>query len=150
MSSCDIMSLLTPINFQHFQLDWVICSPLVTTKESLDCTFTLFAFLYPIGGRQGPDQCSFVTIYGHSLFSPVTYGVIHQWFYQWPNLWFLSILFNSLWPSGAIWCQKQIQMKACCLIAANHYLNQCWLIINEAQWQSPEGSSIRVTQTVTH
>ena len=31
----------------------------------------------------------------------------------------------------------------CCLTEKSLYLNQCWLIISEVQWQSPEGSRIR-------
>ena len=48
------------------------------------------------------------------------------------------ILFNSLWPSDAIWRQGSgstlAQVMACCLTAPSHYLNQCWLIISEIQW----------------
>ena len=54
---------------------------------------------------------------------------------------------NSLWPSDAIWQHRSgstvVQVMACCLMAPSHYLNQCWLIINEVQWQSPEGNVIR-------
>ena len=46
---------------------------------------------------------------------------------------------NSLWPSDAIWRQRSgsamAQVMACCLTAPSHYLNQCWLIISEAQWR---------------
>ena len=31
---------------------------------------------------------------------------------------------------------------ACCLTAPSHYLNQCWLIISEVLWHSPEGNFI--------
>ena len=45
---------------------------------------------------------------------------------------------NSLWPSDTIWWQRSgstlAQVMACCLSAPSHYLNQCWLIISEAQW----------------
>ena len=48
--------------------------------------------------------------------------------------------YNSLRPSDAIWWQKTgstlTQVMACCLTAPSHYLNQCWLIINEVQWHS--------------
>ena len=47
---------------------------------------------------------------------------------------------NSLWPSDAIWWHRSgstlAQVMACCLTAPRHYLNQCWLIINEVQWHS--------------
>ena len=44
-------------------------------------------------------------------------------------------MFNSLWPSDAIWRQRSgsilAQVMACCLTAPSHYLNQCWLIISK-------------------
>ena len=49
-----------------------------------------------------------------------------------------QVFVNSLGPSNAIWWQKTgstlAQVKACCLMAPSHYLNQCWLIISEVQW----------------
>ena len=46
--------------------------------------------------------------------------------------------FNSLWPSDAIWCQRSqstlVQVMVCCLMAPNHYLNQCWHIMSNVQW----------------
>ena len=48
---------------------------------------------------------------------------------------FISLLFNSLWPSDAIWQQGSrstlVQVMSCCLTAPSHYLNQCWLMISE-------------------
>ena len=38
-----------------------------------------------------------------------------------------------------------VQLLACCLTAPSHYLNQCWLTISEAHWDSPEGN---FTETV--
>ena len=50
---------------------------------------------------------------------------------------------NSLGPSDAIWWHKSgstlAQAMACCLMAPNHYLHQCWLITSMVQWQSPKG-----------
>ena len=50
-------------------------------------------------------------------------------------------LHNSLWPSDAIWRHRSwstlAQVMTGCLMAPSHYLNQCWLIINEVIW--PEG-----------
>ena len=44
-------------------------------------------------------------------------------------------IFNSLWPSGAIWhhgtWSTLVQVMAYCLMAPCHYLNQYWLIISE-------------------
>ena len=57
----------------------------------------------------------------------------------------MSQLVKSLQPSDAVWRQRSwstlAQVMACCLTAPSHYLNQCWLIISEVQWQSPEGTS---------
>ena len=36
-----------------------------------------------------------------------------------------------------------VLVMACCLRALSNYLNQCWLIISEIQWQSPEGNFTR-------
>ena len=53
-------------------------------------------------------------------------------------------IFNSLRPSDAIWRQRTestlANVMACCLMAPSHYLNQCWLIISEVLWYSPEGN----------
>ena len=49
---------------------------------------------------------------------------------------------NSLWPSEQIWWQRSgstlVQIMACCLMATSHYLNQCWLLLHQALWHSPE------------
>ena len=53
-----------------------------------------------------------------------------------------SLIFNRLWPSDAIWRQRTgsplSQAMVCCLMAPSHYLNQCWIIISEVFWHSPE------------
>ena len=52
--------------------------------------------------------------------------------------------FNSLGPSDAIWPQISgstlAQVMACCLMAPSHYLNQCWLMISEVLWHSPDSN----------
>ena len=46
----------------------------------------------------------------------------------------------------AIWQQRSgsasahVLVMACCLVASSNYLKQCWLIISEALWHSPEGN----------
>ena len=45
--------------------------------------------------------------------------------------------------SGTIWCMiwsTLTQMRTFCLTALGHNLNQCWLIISEVLWYSPEGN----------
>ena len=49
-----------------------------------------------------------------------------------------------LWPSDVIWQQASrstlAQVMACCLMAPSHYLNQCWLMIIEVLWPSPNSN----------
>ena len=59
---------------------------------------------------------------------------------------------NSLRPSDAIWRQRSgstsDQVMAWCLMAPNHYLNQCWLIISKAEWHSSKGKFTRDTSVI--
>ena len=63
-------------------------------------------------------------------------------------------MFNSLWPSDAIWRQRSgstlAQVMACCLTAPSHYLTQCWLIISKVQWHSFKGKFTRHTSAINH
>ena len=56
------------------------------------------------------------------------------------------VLLNSLRPNDAIWRHRSqptlAQVIAWCLMAASHYLNQCWLPIREVIWHSPEKKAI--------
>ena len=49
---------------------------------------------------------------------------------------------NSVWPSDIIWWHRSgltlAQVMASCLTAPSHYLSQCWLLISEVVWHSPE------------
>ena len=59
---------------------------------------------------------------------------------------------NSLWLGDALCWHRSgstsAQVMACCLTAPSHYLNQCWLIIGEVKWQSPEGNIISYTSAI--
>ena len=59
---------------------------------------------------------------------------------------------NSI--ASAIWQQGSrstlVQVMACCRTAPSHYLNQCWLIIIEVQWRSPEGNFISDTSSINY
>ena len=50
--------------------------------------------------------------------------------------------FNSLWPVYGIWHMRSwstlAQVMVCCLMATSHYLYQCWLLITEILWHSPQ------------
>ena len=52
--------------------------------------------------------------------------------------------FNSLWPSDKIWWYRSeptlAHAMACCLTAPSLYLSQCYLLIFEVLWHSPESS----------
>ena len=56
----------------------------------------------------------------------------------------LSDTDNPLGPSDTIWQHRSgstlAQVMACCLMAPSHYLNQCWLMMSEIWWHSPEGN----------
>ena len=45
-------------------------------------------------------------------------------------------------PYGNINLVNIGQVMACCLLAPNHYLNQCWLLISKLLWHSPESNFI--------
>ena len=57
---------------------------------------------------------------------------------------------NTLWPSDAIWQHRSgstvAQVKAWCLTAPSHYLNQWWLLISEVVWHPSEGNFTASTQ----
>ena len=54
----------------------------------------------------------------------------------------LHHMVNSLWPSDIVWHHgsgsKLAQIMTCWLTAPSHYLNQCWIIINQVLWHSPK------------
>ena len=49
---------------------------------------------------------------------------------------------NSLWPTDITWRHRSVstlaRVKACCLTAPSHYLNQCWPLFSEILAHSPE------------
>ena len=59
---------------------------------------------------------------------------------------------NSLCSNDAIWQRRSGstlgQIMACCLMAPSHYLTQCWLIMSEFLWHSPEGNFARNAQDI--
>ena len=90
-----------------------------------------------------------------ALFTYVSLGlnelIIHAWvtIYNYYHLlgfyWIClieNLILNTLWPSDIIWWQGSrstlAQAMACCLTAPSHYLNQCWLMISEVLWHSPD------------
>ena len=59
---------------------------------------------------------------------------------------------NSLWPRDFIWRQGSRstlgQVMACCLTAPSHYLNQCWPMISEVLWHSPDSNFTENTEDI--
>ena len=45
-------------------------------------------------------------------------------------------------PSGS----TLAHVKACCLMASRHYLNQCWLLISEVLWHSSQSNFTAISQ----
>ena len=60
--------------------------------------------------------------------------------------------FNSLGPSDAIWRHKSLStlalVMAWCLTAQSHYLNQCWVMIGEVLWHSPDSNLTENTDDI--
>ena len=54
---------------------------------------------------------------------------------------YFALYRNALWSSAAIWRRSTlVQLKASCLTASNHYLNQYWLTINGVLYHSFQGN----------
>ena len=68
------------------------------------------------------------------------------------SLWNMTYLINLLGPCNTIWRQRSrstlTQVMACCLMAPSHYLNQCWLMISEVLWHSPDSNLTEYTSVV--
>ena len=65
-----------------------------------------------------------------------------------PAILFFPQCVNSLWRTSDVIFRHKCgstlaQIMACCQETPSHYLNQCWLIISEVQWQLPEGNFTR-------
>ena len=61
-------------------------------------------------------------------------------------------LINSLSPADALWQHRfrsAVAHGPGKLMAPRHYLNQCWIIISDVMWHSPEGNFTVSTQVTT-
>ena len=77
---------------------------------------------------------------------------LQRWFTKWFKKKYLACIcwplcpnLNSLWPNNTIWWVTKSgstlsQIMAFCLMAPIHYLDQCWILISEVLWHSPEGN----------
>ena len=84
-------------------------------------------------------------LWSNFLETPMVYKKSHDSVTLWRSACqYLYVYFflNSLWPSDVIRQQGTestlAQIMACCLTAPSHYLNQCWLMISEVLWHSPD------------
>ena len=138
---------------QDFEWRWSV--PLFKCLTVLEFSFILF------------DLCLLITFFNFIMnYVPI----VTFWIFTYHKIWILSIMFcfiwsywiiyflaclevsclNSLGPSHAIWRQRSgstfAQVMACCLMTSRHYLNQCWLIIDNVEWHSSKASSQEITQ----
>ena len=64
-----------------------------------------------------------------------------------------SVAINAFWSRDVTWRHRSeltlAHIMACCLTAASRYLNQCWLIVNEVLWHSPEGYFTRNAEDIS-
>ena len=56
---------------------------------------------------------------------------------------------NGLQRVNSLWTRDAIDLGQQWLTAPSHYLNQCWLIIHEVQWKSPECNFTRAIDKQT-
>ena len=79
-------------------------------------------------------------------------GPVRQKAFSWHGV--IMHYINSLCPSDTIWQHRSAstlaQVMACCLMAPSHYPDQCWLIISEAQSQSPEDNFTRDASAINY
>ena len=110
-------------------------------------------------------HCGLVTPYGDIDLSQHNTGCQLPYVLQWPaghcstyGNWHPVLciqkqdLVNSLWLNDSIWHWKSwstlVQVMACCLMAPSHYLNQCWLKINEILQHPFQGNVYLNTQNI--
>ena len=92
-----------------------------------------------------------------------TYHNFHDWYQECfhRNVWrcdsWLDLYgcVKSLWPRDAIGSHRSgstlVQVMAWCLTAPSHYLVQCWFLLSEVLWHSPEINFLVSTQaTILH
>ena len=105
-------------------------------------------------GHQGP--CSPYICDNH-VTSTHQNGSVHIWsttmnLENLYTLWPFHV--NWLWHSDSIWRQRSgstlAQVRACCLTAPSHYLNQYWLNISKVWWHSFAGTFTRDTSAINH
>ena len=69
-------------------------------------------------------------------------------------LWFIQPKSDSVRPDDAIWWHRSgstsAQAMAWCLVAPSHYLDQCWLVIIETLWLSPDDIFTKNSHDINH
>ena len=125
----------------HISLCWTFASAFVSWKQR-DCI--------------NSDQCLSRKSHEITVRSSTSVSSLLSWTQStwteksmlvgfWPCFITVIFLLNSLWPGDTIRRLRSgstlSQEMACCLTVPSHYLHQCWLIISEVLWHSPEGIS---------
>ena len=71
-------------------------------------------------------------------------GFVQRWVTVLQDPWCCTFTVNSLRLIDAIWRHRSgstlAQAMACCLTVPGHYLNQCWLMISDVLWHSPDSN----------
>ena len=114
------------------------CVSVVKMNIHLQVRFVIL-FFFQIAGIDGQSRDILINVVYYFHSSPAIDSLIYPTVsvrLLWP--------FNSLWTSDVIWRQGSrstlAQVMACCLTAPSHYLNQCWLMISEVLWHSPDSN----------
>ena len=110
-----------------------ICSKLMglnTVHLQKTCTIFLYLILLYLYHCFQHINATYLTIYHSGLLCA--------------NLTIARVPINSLWPNDTRWHRRSwsslVQIMACCLTAPSHYMNQCWFLISEVLWHSPESN----------
>ena len=113
-------------------------------------TFWAFEYL-PMLGLRWDRLCTISKFlsYMRKEFNYQYYVSLEEWYKLWVHFYvsyekFSTKRVNSLLPSDTIWRYRSMstlaQVMACCLTAPSHYLSQCWLMISEVLWYSPDSN----------
>ena len=63
--------------------------------------------------------------------------------------WLSSVVYSTSYATLRHWSGSILaQVMACCLTASSHYVNQCWLFINDFSWHSYKGDFTTNSQNI--
>ena len=104
----------------------------------------------PDGPPTGPTmpilaQFWLIRFTGPRSAQPYTHARTHAHINSTCNTSWNDIFLNSLWPSDTLWWQRSGSTLAH-IMAWFCHLNQCWLLIGEVLWLSPESNFTKSTR----